>query len=141
MNRAGLMFALACALPATAAAARFEAFVSRVSDGDTVWVRPLDGGPPQQVRIAGIDAPELCQPFGEEARGALAARILRKRVTVDTSGHDDWRRLLGRIEHAQQDVGGWMVGQGYAWSYRFRGDPGPYAREFRGQNGPCPAPP
>ena len=156
-----LPIALACLAPLLAQAERFEAVVSRVSDGDTVWVRPVNGDPPRQVRIAGIDAPEICQAFGDDSREALAARVLRKRVVVDTSGQDDWRRVLARIELAHQDVGGWMVAQGYAWSYRFRGDPGPYAREeagarraraglwrpgdaqaprdFRVQHGPCAA--
>ena len=33
--------------------------------------------------------------------------------------------------HADQcvDIGKWMVASGYAWSYRFRRNPGPYRRE------------
>ena len=158
--RASLL-ALAFLAPCAAQATRFEATVSRVSDGDTVWVRPANGEPPQQVRIAGIDAPELCQPFGAEARDALARRVLRKRVVVDTTGEDDWRRTVARVQLGREDVGAWMVAQGYAWSYRFRGDPGPYTgeeararaarrglwqggaeppREFRTRNGPCTTP-
>ena len=155
------LLALVMLVPCLAQASRFEALVSRVSDGDTVWVRPTNGEPPQQVRIAGIDAPEICQPFGAEARAALARRLLRKRVVVDTSGEDDWRRTVARVEVGRQDVGAWMVAEGYAWSYRFRGDPGPYAgeeararsarrglwregaelpRDFRKRHGPCTAP-
>ena len=155
------LLALACLAPTLVFATRFEATVSRVSDGDTVWVRPANGMPPQQVRIAGIDAPELCQAFGAQARAALAARVLRKRVVVDTTGEDDWRRTVARVELGEQDVGAWMVTRGYAWSYRFRGDPGPYAgeeararaarrglwrnaaespRDFRVRHGPCATP-
>ena len=153
--------ALAFLAPLLAHATRFEAIVSRVTDGDTVWVRPANGEPPQQVRIAGIDAPELCQPFGTQARAALARRVLRKRVVVDATGEDDWRRTVARVQLGREDVGGWMVAQGYAWSYRFRGDPGPYTgeeararsarrglwqggaelpRDFRTRHGPCATP-
>ncbi|MEJ6021117.1 thermonuclease family protein [Ramlibacter sp. PS4R-6] len=123
--------AIACCLPLACAAARFDAVVSHVTDGDTVWVRPLAGGPPQQVRIEGIDAPEICQAFGERSRDALAARVLRKRVTLLTRGEDDFRRTVARIRLEREDVGGWMVSQGYAWSYRFRRDAGPYRHEER----------
>lgn len=125
----GLLFALACFLPLAAFAERFEAVVSHVTDGDTVWVRPAHGGPPQHVRIDGIDAPETCQAFGREARTALAKAVQHKRVTVITRGADDYRRTIAQLRIGRRDVGAWMVSHGYAWSYRFRSDPGPYARQ------------
>lgn len=124
-----LLFAIACCVPLACAAARFEAVVSHVTDGDTVWVRPVAGGPPQHVRIEGIDAPEICQPFGARSREVLAGRVLHKRVTLTTRGEDDYRRTVARIQLGREDIGGWMVSQGYAWSYRFRQDQGPYARQ------------
>lgn len=126
-----LLLAIACGVPLVCAAARFEAVVSHITDGDTVWVRPLSGGPPQQVRIEGIDAPEICQPFGMRARDALATRLLRKRVTLTTRGQDDYRRIVARVRLGRQDIGGWLVSEGYAWSYRFRKDLGPYHRQER----------
>jgi micrococcal nuclease len=124
-----LSIALACIAPLFAHAASFQAMVSHVTDGDTVWVRPADGGPPQHVRIEGIDAPEICQPFGNESRDALSAFVLRKSVTVITRGSDDYSRTVARLRVGKEDVGAWMVSHGYAWSYRFRRDPGPYAHE------------
>lgn len=125
-----LLVALACCcLPLAANAERYQAMVSHITDGNTVWVRPAHGGPPQQIRITGIDAPEICQPFGAQSRDALASRLLRRHVTVITRGKDDFRRTLARIRLGNEDVGAWMVTRGYAWSYRFRSDPGPYARE------------
>src|SRR4051812_21950880 len=93
-----LLFALALSLPLAAAAASYHAVVSHVTDGDTVWVRPLDGGPPKNIRISGIDAPEICQAFGAHARDALAARVLHRKVTVITRGEDDYRRTVARIQ-------------------------------------------
>lgn len=124
-----LLVALACGVPLACAAKRFDAVVSHVTDGDTVWVRPVTGGPPQHVRIDGIDAPEICQAFGTQAREALSGRVMHKRVTLTTRGADDYRRTIARIRLGREDVGAWMVTQGYAWSYRFRRDRGAYARE------------
>lgn len=117
------------ALPALAEG--YTGHVTHVSDGDTVWVRPVTGGAAQPVRIEGVDAPELCQPGGTEARDALAAQVLHRPVRVIASGRDDYGRRIARLESAGSDVGGWLVRHGHAWSYRFRRDPGPYAREQR----------
>lgn len=124
-----LLLALACCVPLAAGAAPLRGIVSHVTDGDTVWVRPDGGAPPRPVRIEGIDAPEICQPFGRESRAALAQHVLRRHVTVITHGEDDYRRTVARVRLGRSDLGRWMVSHGYAWSYRFRGDPGPYRRE------------
>ena len=108
------------------------ATVTRVSDGDTVWLRPDDGGKPFRLRLRGIDAPERCQAWGTEAKLALAARVLEQRVRLTSRGNDDYRRVLGNIHLASgEDVSAWMVSQGHAWSYRYRRSPGPYAHEER----------
>jgi micrococcal nuclease len=121
-----LCIAAACATPFAAAAARFEGVVTHVTDGDSVWVRPDDGGAAREIRLNGIDAPEICQAFGTEARDALSRRVLHRRVVVVTHGEDDYHRTIARISLGHHDVGAWMVTNGYAWSYRFRGNPGPY---------------
>lgn len=124
---------LALCLPAQAG--NFEGVVSHVTDGDSVWVRPASGGAPRQVRMQGIDAPEICQAFGASSRDALAARALHRRVTVYSRSRDSYQRVLGRVSLNGQDLGRWMVGRGYAWSYRFRRDRGPYAaQEARARN-------
>jgi endonuclease YncB( thermonuclease family) len=116
-------------LPLAATAGSFEGIVSHITDGDTVWVRPVSGDPPRQVRIEGIDAPEICQSFGTESREALAAQVLNRRVTVVDDGRDDYQRTIAHLKLGKRDVGRWMVSHGYAWSYRFRSDTGPYRRE------------
>ena len=103
--------------------------VTAVVDGDTVRVRPPGGGKPVSVRIDGIDAPEICQPGGKASRLALRARVLRHEVHVLAHAHDDYGRVIARLEIGQQDIGRWMVSQGQAWSYRHRSSAGPYAAE------------
>lgn len=138
----------------------FRGIVTRVSDGDSVWVRPHNGGKRQVIRLLGLDAPEICQTHGQQARAALAQRVLHQPVTVRVVGRDKYRRVLARLgTPAQPDVGAWMVAQGHAWSWRERAHAGPYAaqqakargarrglwalpaaqepRAFRREHGPC----
>jgi micrococcal nuclease len=141
----------------------YEARVSRVFDGDTLWVNPLAGGRYRKLRLEGLDAPEICQPGGEPSRDALAQRVLQQVVTVQVSGFDDYGRALARVRHTGEDVGALLVAEGHAWSSRYRSASGPYAvqqaqaqafgrglfadpkaeepRAFRRRHGPCPMPP
>lgn len=155
-----LLAAALAALPLAAAAASFTAVVTRVSDGDTLWLRADDpSAKPFKLRLQGIDAPERCQPWGPEAAAALAERVLLRQVQVHTRARDDYQRSLGNIHLGDEDISAWMVAQGHAWSYRYRRHGGPYAaqedeararrrglfadghamepRLFRQMNGPC----
>ena len=70
----------------------YSARVSRVFDGDTVWVKPLAGGQYRKLRLEGIDAPEICQSGGEASRDALARRVLNQVVEVRVRAQDDYGR-------------------------------------------------
>lgn len=140
----------------------YDARVTRVFDGDTLWVQPLPNGRYRKLRLDGLDAPEICQTGGEASRDALAARVLQQVVTVRERSHDDYGRALVRLQHEGEDMGAFMVLQGHAWSYRWRHSQGPYAqqeqqaralkkglfddaaaevpRDFRKRHGPCPLP-
>ena len=145
-------------LAAPALARSVEGEVSHVSDGDTLWLRPDDGGAALAVRIQGIDAPEICQDFGVQARDALAAHALHRRAQVNVIAQDMYQRSVGRVNVDGQDLGAWLVGNGYAWSAQYRRRAGPYAaqeeqarsggrglwaasamdpREFRKRHGSC----
>ena len=129
---AALLLVLASALQAASAAepraGTFRGTVTHVTDGDTLWVRPATSGEPIEIRLLDLDAPEGCQAYGPEAKKALRERLLHQPVQVRTRGFDDYARQLARIRHRGDDVGAWMVRQGYAWSMTFHGRPGPYAR-------------
>jgi endonuclease YncB( thermonuclease family) len=148
-------------LSAAALAQAFAGVVTRVSDGDTVWVTPDDTRrKPVKLRLAGLDAPERCQPWGIEAGAALASRVLHRRVEVSTRAIDMHGRAIGSLFLDGDDIGAWLVEQGHAWSQRWQRNPGPYAvqersarserrglfadasaitpREFRRSRGPCP---
>ncbi len=117
---------LAIGLTGTVNAATFQGIVTHATDGDSIWVRPASGGAPRAIRIRDIDAPEICQPFGEHSRNALAERVLHRQVTVRARARDNYHRILGQVNLGNEDLGAWMVGHGYAWSYGYRGQGGRY---------------
>src|SRR5665213_1521771 len=91
--------------------------VTYITDGDTLWVRPLGGGASFKVRMEGLDAPEICQAWGAQSRDALTARLGHRSVVVAIHRYDDYGRAVAKIEFAGEDVAAWMVRQGHAWSY------------------------
>ena len=111
------------------AAGDWSGFVEYVVDGDTLHVRPIGGGSLRHVRLEGLDAPEICQPWGPQARQALAQVALHHRVQVQSRAEDDYRRLVARVRVKGADVGAWMVTQGNAWSYRWHARKGRYDRQ------------
>ena len=119
--------------PAKAKAAPVELTgqVSRVVDGDTLWVKTAADAEPAVVRIEGIDAPESCQPGGSEATQALTKLALNRTVTVKIAARDDYGRTVGKVYDGTLDVGDRMVRDGHAWSIRYKYDRGPYVAEER----------
>jgi endonuclease YncB( thermonuclease family) len=121
-----LLLLLSVTLPA--AARSLHGSVSHVTDGDTIWVRPTGAVEAEQIRLQGIDAPEICQPFGAQSRDALAARVLHRQVQVAIRARDVYQRGIGRVTMQGDDVAAWLVERGYAWAARFHGRAGPYAK-------------
>ena len=113
--------------------------VTRVADGDTLWVRVEEAGPgagkrspkPLKVRLLGIDAPERCQAWGPQAKVALEARVLNRRVHLQGRASDDYQRRLARLELDGEDIAAWMVEHGHAWNSHFRRHSGAYAAQER----------
>jgi endonuclease YncB( thermonuclease family) len=124
-----LMSLLLCWAHLPATAKTFQGIVTHVNDGDTLWIEVDPKTKPIKVRLQGIDAPEICQAWGTQARDALKARLLRQSVSLNTRAKDDYDRALGRVAFRNEDVGEWLVKNGHAWSYHHRRNPGPYARE------------
>jgi micrococcal nuclease len=104
--------------------------VTRVTDGDSVWLAPA-AGPPVEVRLLGIDAPEGCQAWGPQARRALEAAALDRQVQLKTQGRDTHGRTLGTLFVDGVNVNQRLVEDGHAWSARYRWDEGPYVKQER----------
>lgn len=123
---------LLCIAPAHAAEPHgvkgVQGVVSKVTDGDSLWLTPA-GKPPIEIRLRDIDAPEACQPWGNEARAALAELVLNKVATLQTSGRDTYGRTVGALMIDDLNVGKFMVENGHAWSTRSRWDQGPLVKQ------------
>ena len=118
---------LACSPCAVLAAETWVGWVSWVMDGDTLLLVREGQQEPVKLRIDGIDAPESCQPGGEQARDEMIRLALRKQVQVVEVGQDVYGRHIGRLSVDSVDLGAEMVRSGMAWAYRFRTGKGPYA--------------
>ncbi|MBG7617020.1 MAG: thermonuclease family protein [Chloroflexi bacterium] len=94
-----------------------EGKVVKIADGDTL---SLLTSPSRQVkvRLAGIDAPEKAQPFGNKAKKALAALTFQKQASVAVETEDRYGRTVGRVMVGGLDVNAELVRQGMAWVYR-----------------------
>ena len=129
----GLLLALPPAALAAAALPGILGTVTSVVDGDSLWVTPEAGGKAIEVRLAGIDAPEICQEHGVEARRFLAEQVLRQPVRLQPagSGRDPYGRTLGRLFLGGVEVNRLLVEEGHAWSIRTKWDRGPYVAQER----------
>ncbi len=91
--------------------------VVHVADGDTVTV--LDANKVQhKVRLAGIDAPEKSQAYGERSRESLAELVANRTVIVDTEKQDRYGRRVGKVLVNGKDVNVEQIRRGFAWFYR-----------------------
>jgi endonuclease YncB( thermonuclease family) len=109
-------------------AADLPGAVVRVVDGDTI-ILEVQGGR-HTVRLAGIDAPEKNQPWGEAATRELRRRVAGKFVVVVGQKRDRWNRLIGVVRLAGQDINLHMVDRGMAWHFkRYEAEQDPADRE------------
>lgn len=93
----------------------FNGKVVSIHDGDTITI--LQGKQQIKVRLFGIDAPELKQPYGKKSKQFLASLIAGQMVEVEPKGKDRYKRTLGIIYYKGQDINAQMVLNGYAWAY------------------------
>jgi micrococcal nuclease len=130
MTRTRWILAAGLWAAAASAASALQGEVMRVDDGDTLWLRTADGKA-KEVRLSGIDAPEICQAWGPEARDALKEWVLDRPAVVQPAGHDDKGRLLGALVVDGANINRRMVEEGHAWSLRVKWDNGPFVKQER----------
>lgn len=97
---------------------RITGKVTKVSDGDTIWVTPA-GGMKVKVRLDRIDAPESDQPYGKESAKALKDLIFGKEVRIEYAKTDQYGRILGIVYLGAEDINLKMVREGHAWHYAY----------------------
>lgn len=113
MIRFIFLFLLAC----SAHAETLTGYVVGISDGDTVTV--LDASRQQhKIRLAGIDAPEKAQAFGDRSKQHLATLVFNKNVSVEWNKQDRYGRTVGKIMVNGLDANLEQVKAGMGWWYR-----------------------
>lgn len=86
-----------------------------VTDGDT-FVGLSDRGDTLIYNVYGIEAPEIDQPQGYEARKYLYNMILQRRIEVTPQGGSTPQGLrVIATTHDNDDVADLMLRSGYAW--------------------------
>jgi endonuclease YncB( thermonuclease family) len=124
------IFGLALALIVTFGPAGAEVLTGHVvgvTDGDTITV--LDAAKVQhKIRVAGIDAPEKKQAFGQVSKENLSRLVFDKEVDIEWTKLDRYKRIVGKVLVASPncasacsrsfDAGLSQVSAGLAWWYR-----------------------
>lgn len=88
-----------------------------VADGDTITV--LDADKTQhKIRLAGIDAPEKKQPYGQRSKQHLSDLVYGQTVAVDWQKRDRYGRIIGKVWRGQTDVCLSQLHAGMAWHYK-----------------------
>lgn len=95
--------------------------VSKVIDGDTIELltkeNPYNHITKLKIRLYGIDAPELKQAYGKEAKKYLSALILKQEVSLIIENKDKYDRFVSTLFLKGQDINKEMVKNGYAHAY------------------------
>jgi endonuclease YncB( thermonuclease family) len=87
----------------------------RVKDGDSLVVKVQ--GVAMDVRLAGIDAPELGQPYGREAKQALVSLASGGQLVVEPLDTDRYGRTVAHVWNGEMQLNSEMVKRGGAWFY------------------------
>lgn len=92
--------------------------VVSVADGDTVTVTVLDESHTQhKIRLAGFDAPEKKQPFGERSKQHLSDLVFNKPVNVEWSKQDRYGCTVGKVMVNGVDANLEQIKSGMVWWY------------------------
>ncbi len=86
---------------------------ARVIDGDTLVVKIQ--GAEMTFRLSGIDAPELDQPFGREARDELAKIVGSRQCVMQVVEADSYGRTVVHLWIGDLNVNAEMMRRGMAW--------------------------
>lgn len=119
MSQTAFALLLAALLfPLQTSADTLQGRVVGVTDGDTITL--LDATKTQhKIRVAGIDAPEKKQPFGQRSKESLSDLAFDKDLTIEWSKKDRYGRIVGKLISKQgRDLNLEQVKLGMAWHYK-----------------------
>jgi endonuclease YncB( thermonuclease family) len=87
-----------------------------IKDGDTIVV--FEQNRQVIVRLAGIDAPEKKQAFGQRAKEAMSDCAFDKEAVVEWHKLDRYGRTIGKAIVGGTDCGRQLLDKGLAWHYK-----------------------
>ena len=88
-----------------------------VIDGDTIVIGRT------KIRLAGIDAPELDQPYGQKAKWAMVGLCKGQVITTELTGETSHDRLVGTCFLPDgRDIGAELIKQGLALDWAMFSD-------------------
>ncbi len=95
----------------------YSASVVHIADGDTITVFHDDHR--VRIRLWGIDAPEMAQAWGPEAKQFTAARVEGQTVTLQVHDTDRYGRTVAEVILPDgRSLNRELVRAGLAWWYR-----------------------
>jgi micrococcal nuclease len=95
----------------------FNGQVVAISDGDTISV--MHEGRPEEIRLYGIDAPELGQSFSNRAKQFVSALCFGKEVTVKLRAMDRYQRAVADVTLPDgRNLSHEIVRAGFAWWFK-----------------------
>lgn len=116
MKRA--IYVLVIALAAIRAQAdSFDGRVVAVTDGDTITVLAA-GNIQERIRLAGIDAPERGQSFGQASKQLLSDQVYGRQVAIEWAKRDRYGRVVGKVLVDGRDANLEQVRAGMAWHFK-----------------------
>ncbi len=106
--------AIALAVPVSATERRLPGRVIHVIDGDSLVLDVR--GSHYRITLAGIDAPELNQPWGPAAASRLTQLLTGAFVVVEIRHDNSSGEISGAITFKRRDVAHDLLHDGLAWS-------------------------
>lgn len=88
-------------------------YVSKVIDGDTIKI----SGVKKNIRLWGVDTPELKTSKGKVIQKAVQKKLLGKKVTLDIDNkkkYDKYGRVLAKVYINGKDVNKWLLKKKFA---------------------------
>lgn len=114
---ANILAAAALCACGLAAADTIEGKIVAIADGDTLTLLTSDHRQ-VKIRVAGIDAPEKAQAFGQAAKKAMSDCAFGKQANVEWKKLDRFGRTIGKLTVDGADCGLRQIELGLAWHYK-----------------------
>ncbi len=91
-----ITFLISLFLYSPALADTLQGKVVKIADGDTVTIVD-NSGKKHRIRLAGIDAPEKDQPYGDLSTQGLNNLVSGGIVTIEYEKRDRYKRIIGKV--------------------------------------------